>query len=82
MREPDKRIQEEQMVKERYDENGNRWQKLYFGGGAHLQNWLQQCIEIYGEKNIELESLDSKGFRCFEESGEQIYRIWARSINR
>ncbi len=82
MIEPDKRMQEEQLVLEKYDEEGNRWQKLYFGGGAHLQNWLTQCIEIYGEHNIQVENVDSQGFRCFEESGEKVYRIWARVEGR
>jgi coproporphyrinogen III oxidase-like Fe-S oxidoreductase len=32
------RMAEEEMIRERIDENGNRWTKVYFGGGAHLRN--------------------------------------------
>jgi len=69
------RLAREELVRERVDAQGNRWRKVYFGGGAHFQNWLEQCREL-GE--VEVEEVDSKGFRCFEESGEKMYRIWMK----
>ena len=69
----------EELVKEKVDEKGNKWRKVYFGGGAHFSNWLDQFLEIYGEDNVEVEEIDSKGFLCFEKSGEKIHRIWVRS---
>lgn len=74
----EERMRREEQVKEKKDEKGNKWQKLYFGGGAHFRNWLEQCKEIYGEENLEIEEVDPTGFKCFEEGGESIYRIWAR----
>jgi len=65
------------------DADGNRWTKVYFGGGAHFRNWLSQFIEVKGEKNVETEEIDSRGFQCFEESGEKMLRIWVKdSIKR
>ncbi len=69
------RMCEEELVKEKIDEDGNRWTKSYFGGGSHLENWLAQCKEL-GE--VMLEEVDSTGYKCFEEGGEQLYRIWLR----
>ena len=69
------RMTEEALVKERIDEEGNKWKKLYFGGGAHFQNWLEQCKEL-GE--VLVEEVDSTGFKCFEEGGEKLYRIWVK----
>jgi len=69
------RLAQEELVKEKVDANGNRWRKVYFGGGAHFRNWLEQCREL-GE--VEVEEVDSKGFKCFEESGEKMYRIWMK----
>lgn len=74
----EERMKQEEQVREKRDKKGNKWRKLYFGGGAHFINWLQQCKEIYGEENLEVEEVDSAGFKCFEESGEKMYRIWAR----
>ena len=74
----EERMRREEQVKEKKDEKGNKWQKLYFGGGAHFRNWLEQCKEIYGEENLEIEEVDPTGFKCFEEGGGSIYRIWAR----
>ena len=71
-------MKEENQVREKTDEKGNRWRKLYFGGGTHFRNWLEQCKEIYGEENVEVEGVNSTGFKCFEEGDERIYRIWAR----
>ena len=72
------RIAEEDLVREKVDDNGVRWRKVYFGGGAHFQNWLKQTIELCGEENVEVEEADSTGFRCFEEGGEKMYRIWVK----
>ena len=73
------RIQEcmaqEELVQVRIDEDGNKWRKVYFGGGGHFRNWLAQCEEL-GE--VEVEELDPAGFKCYEESGEKAYRIWVK----
>jgi hypothetical protein len=69
------RLAQEELVRERVDAQGNKWRKVYFGGGAHFQNWLEQCREL-GE--VEVEEVDSRGFKCFEESGEKMYRIWMK----
>ena len=75
------RIAEEDMFREKVDEEGNRWTKVYFGGGAHLRNWLSQFIELKGEDNVRIEEIDSRGFQCFEESGERMCRIWVKDPN-
>ena len=46
------RMAEEELVQERIDEEGNRWRKVYFGGGEHFENWLAQCREL-GEVLVE-----------------------------
>jgi hypothetical protein len=69
------RIAREEQVREKIDEKGIRWRKVYFGGGEHFRNWLEQCREL-GE--VEVEEVDSRGFKCFEEAGEKLYRIWVR----
>jgi hypothetical protein len=69
------RMEEEEMVRERVDAQGHRWRKVYFGGGQHFKNWLAQCEEL-GE--VMVEEVDSKGFKCFEEGGERLYRIWVK----
>ena len=33
-----------------------------------------------GKDNLEVEEVDSTGFKCFEERGEQMYRIWAKMV--
>jgi phosphosulfolactate synthase (CoM biosynthesis protein A) len=73
-----KRMIEEEKVREKIDKYGRKWIKVYFGGGAHFQNWLNQFIELKGEDNIQIEEIDSTGFKCFEDSGEKMYRIWSR----
>jgi len=70
-----KRMAEEEKVKERIDEKGNRWKKVYFGGGEHFRNWLAQCREL-GE--VMVEEVEAKGYACFEEGGEKLYRIWVK----
>ena len=72
------RIAEEDKVQEKVDAIGNRWRKVYFGGGAHFKNWYDQIVEIRGEENVEVEEVDSHGLKCFEESGERLYRIWVK----
>jgi hypothetical protein len=69
------RMADEELVKEKIDDEGNRWTKVYFGGGEHFRNWLAQCKEL-GE--VLVEELDSTGYRCFDESGEKLYRIWVK----
>lgn len=62
-------------IHKRVDENGDTWRKVYIGGGIHCQNWIDQFKEL-GE--IEVEEVDPKGFRCFEETGEKLFRIWLK----
>jgi len=69
------RMAEEDLVREKVDKEGNRWKKVYFGGGAHFKNWLEQCKEL-GE--VMLEEVDSTGYKCFEQGGEKLYRIWMK----
>jgi len=73
------RMAEEEMVWEKVDENGNRWTKVYFGGGIHFKNWLSQFVELKGEEDVKVEEADSRGFQCYEESGEKMYRIWVKN---
>lgn len=72
------RITLEEKIREKTDGGGNKWVKLYFGGGTHFRNWLSQIEEIYGRENIEIEEVDSTGFKCFEESQEKMYRTWVK----
>ncbi|MFW6126266.1 MAG: hypothetical protein ACOC58_04095 [Chloroflexota bacterium] len=72
------RMAEEEGVQEKVSGQGTRWRKVYFGGGAHFRHWLAQVIELCGEENVETEEVDSRGFQCFEQSGEKLYRIWVR----
>jgi len=74
------RMAEEERIREKVDENGNRWTKVYFGGGAHFKNWLGQFVELNGEENVKVEEADSMGFQCYEESGEKMYRIWVKEV--
>jgi len=66
---------EEELIQERIDEEGNRWRKVYFGGGEHFKSWLAQCREL-GE--VMVEEVDSTGYKCFEEGGEKLFRIWMK----
>ena len=72
------RMAEEEKIRERIDEDGQRWEKVYFGSGAHFRNWLGQCLELRGWENVKVEEMDSGGFQCYEESGEKMYRIWVK----
>jgi len=56
------RMAEEEQVQQRVSENGNRWTKVYFGGGAHFRNWLSQFVELKGEENVKVEETGSQGF--------------------
>jgi hypothetical protein len=71
-------MRKEELVQERIDRNGERWIKKYVGGGAHFLNWLQQYREVYGEENVETEEINPKGFSCFEQGNEKIFRIWVK----
>jgi hypothetical protein len=73
-----RRIAEEEKIQEKTDGNGNKWTKVYFGGGAHFRNWLSQFMELKGEGNVNVEEIDSRSFMCYEGSGEKMYRIWVR----
>jgi hypothetical protein len=72
------RMAEEEKIRQKVEEDGTRWTKVYFGGGAHFRNWLSQFIELRGEENVRGEEADSRGFQCYEESGEKMYRIWVK----
>ncbi len=69
------RMAQEELVQKRTDAQGNRWRKVYFGGGSHFRNWLEQCREL-GE--VEIEEIDPTGFKCYEQDGEKVYRIWIK----
>ncbi|MDY6843600.1 MAG: hypothetical protein SVW57_05865 [Thermodesulfobacteriota bacterium] len=71
------RITQEAMVQEKTDQEGNRWRKVYCGGGSHYKNWLEQFKEL-GE--VEVEEIDSTGFQCFEEGDEKMYRVWLKEV--
>jgi hypothetical protein len=38
------RMAEEEKIQQKVDEDGTKWVKVYFGGGAHFRNWLSQFI--------------------------------------
>ena len=71
----EERMREEELINERIDEDGNHWKKVYFGGGEHFKNWLDQIKEL-GE--VMVEEADSTGYKCFEATGEKFYRIWLK----
>jgi len=68
-------FEKEQRVTEMIDKKGNKWRKIYFGGGEHLKRWLEQFKEL-GE--IKLEEVKAQGLKCFEEAGEKLYRVWLK----
>lgn len=76
LKEIQERMAAEETVKEKIDEQGNRWTKVYFGGGEHFQNWLAQCKEL---GDVMVEEVDSTGYKCFEQAGEKLYRIWFKA---
>ena len=71
-------LEAEEKVRHREDPDGTRWVKVYFGGGEHLRNWLEQCREIAGDDNVRTERVDQEGLACFADGGECLYRIWVR----
>jgi len=73
------RMTAENQLQERVDEAGNRWTKVYFGGGEHFRNWLEQCREL-GE--VRIEEVNSTGYTCFEQGGETLCRIWMKRDQR
>jgi len=73
------RLAQEDLISERTDQNGNKWRKVYVGGGIHFQNWLEQCKEL-GE--VWVEEADTAGLQCFEDEGEKLYRIWMKEEGR
>jgi len=75
-------MKKEEQVREKIDENGLTWHKIYFGGGAHYRNWLDQAIEIFGEENIAVEEIRFSGLKCFEDGGEKAYRVWHKSTGK
>jgi len=68
-------IAQEDIIDERVDAEGNRWRKVYFGGGEHCRNWLMQFKEL---GDVRVEAVDSEGFRCFEDDGEKLCRVWLK----
>lgn len=64
---------------EKTDASGNRWRKVYTGGGSHFRHWLEQFKEVYGEEKLVVEEDDSNGFPCFEQSGEPMFSIWLKT---
>ena len=77
-KETEELMKQEELIKERINNNGERWIKKYVGGGAHFLNWLEQFREVYGEENVETEEIDPKGFTCFEKGKEKMFRIWVK----
>lgn len=66
---------EEDSLSEKTDEHGDRWHKVYLGGGEHFKNWLAQAEEL-GE--VQIEEVNFEGLQCFEQSGQKMYRIWVK----
>ena len=65
------RLAEEEAIREKIDENGKRWMKVYFGGRPYSGSWLSQFVELQGAENVQVEEIDLRGFQCFEESVQQ-----------
>jgi hypothetical protein len=72
----------ETIREERTDSSGIRWRKVYTGGGAHFRHWLEQFKEIYAEENLSVEEEDPAGFACFEQSGEKMYSVWLKILEK
>ncbi len=71
-------MRKEEAVTKKVDSKGNRWEKAYFGSGSHFKNWLEQFKEIYGKENVEVEDVNSSGFKCYDEDNEKMKRIWIK----
>jgi hypothetical protein len=78
------KIAQEELVKERVDAEGNRWKKVYWGGGAHFRNWLEQTQELADamDSEIEVEEIEATGLTCYEQGGEKLYRIWLKEVKQ
>ena len=76
------RMAQEEQIKEKTDAAGHRWRKVYYGGGAHFRNWLEQFVELWDDENVEVEEVDSSGMKCYEEGGEKMCRIWVKDLGR
>ncbi len=72
------RLAAEERVRIEVDSDGVRWKKVYFGGGAHLSNWLAQSEELAGKENVRTERVDAPELTCFSQGGEALYRVWVR----
>ncbi len=68
----------EDAVREKTDQHGNKWKKVYTGGGSHFTNCFDQYKEIYGEENIMVEECDTAVGKCYTESNEKMKRIWVK----
>jgi len=76
------KIAQEEAVKEKVDTAGNRWKKVYWGGGAHFKNWLDQAQELADAmgSEIEVEEIEAAGLTCYEQGEETLYRIWMKEV--
>ncbi len=77
-KEHQKLLDDEASVKEKVDARGDKWRKVYFGGGPHFQNWLEQTLELCGRDNVQVEEVNITGLKCFSMAGEKMYRIWVK----
>jgi hypothetical protein len=68
----------ENSIQERLDADGTRWAKKYVGNGAHMNNWLLQYCEVYGEENVLIEEIAAPKSSCYGQSGEKLFRIWVK----
>jgi len=71
------KIAQEERIREKTDDNGATWRKVYFGGGTHFENWLSQAKEL-GE--VQVEEVNTEGLACFEKSDEKLFRIWVKEV--
>ena len=71
-------VKDKPQATEKTDASGNRWRKVYTGGGSHFRHWLEQFKEVYGEENLVVEEDDPSGYTCFEQSGEPMFSIWLK----
>ena len=74
----DSAMRAEENIREKIDENGVVWSKVYFGSGSHFKNWFQQVCELFGEENVMVEPVDFTGLACFSESDDKANRIWVK----
>lgn len=68
----------EDSIQERTDADGTRWAKKYVGTGAHMNNWLLQYCEVFGEDNVLIEEIVAPKSSCYGKSGEKLFRIWVK----